>query len=134
MAEEGSSAVVLHFRGGRTLRCTLLHGFSADADELSVATADGESLVVPVSELKAVFFLKDPRRRQLEMQLGTAAESAPEGALARVEFFDGEIVRGLVQHYSVADRGFFLYPTAVESNNDRIFVVAMALTSVDIDA
>ncbi len=132
MAEEDSSTVVLHFRGGRTLRC-LLHEFSADCDELKVATGDGEMAVVPVAELKAVFFLKDSRRRRLEMQLGTAAEGGPEGALARVEFFDGEIVRGLVQHYSVADRGFFLYPTAVESNNDRIFVMASALTSVDLE-
>ncbi len=133
MAEDGSSSVVLHFRSGRTLRCILLDEFSAAQDELSVTAGNGDTMVVSVDDLKAVFFLKDARRRQLEMQLGTSAEGVPEGALARVEFFDGEIVRGLVQHYSVADRGFFLYPTALESNNDRIFVVARALTSVDLE-
>ena len=53
--------------------------------------------------------------------------------MAKVEFFDGEIIRGRVTQYTVADAGFFLFPTALESNNDRIFVVATALDTVSID-
>ena len=45
----------------------------------------------------------------------------PQGAPARVEFFDGEIIHGLVQEYRMEDSGFFLYPTSPESNNEKVF-------------
>jgi len=80
-----------------------------------------------------VFFLKDPRQRELDIHGGEHAEKEPGMASARVEFFDGEIIRGRVKNYSVANHGFFLYPTVVDSNNARIFVVASALTTLAIE-
>jgi hypothetical protein len=131
---DSTQVVVLHFRDGRTARCTLARDFSPSQPTVVVEEADGTVRDVEVDELKAVFFLKGRRRREADMHLGSSSSEPPHGAEARVEFFDGEIIKGLVQHYSVANRGFFLYPTAPESNNERVFVVASALTMVDIES
>ncbi len=131
MTEDAGVQVVLHYRSGRTERCSLTGEFSPGEAQFEVADPDGALRQVDVDELKAVFFLKSRRRRDAEMQMGAAEK--PSGAPARVEFFDGEVITGLVQHYSIANRGFFLYPTTPESNNEMVFVVASALTGVDIE-
>jgi len=129
-----TQVLVLHFRDGHTERCTLTSDFSPSQPVLVVEDPDGTVRDVDVDELKAVFFLKGRHRREADMHLGSSSTEPPHGAQARVEFFDGEIIKGLVQRYSVANKGFFLYPTAPESNNERIFVVASALTMVDIES
>ncbi len=125
--------VVLRFRDGRAVPCRLVEGFTPGAEALEAVLEDGTRLTVALDELKAVFFLKDPKRRRVEMELDGPAPEVPPGAPARVEFQDGEIIHGRVEQYSIADRGFFLYPVARESNNERIFVVATALTSLVIE-
>jgi len=134
MADESSDPVVLHYRDGHTVRCTLTEDFSPQAETVSAIASDGCQLQVSIHDLKALFFLKSPRQRGTDMEFGGNRESLPGSAVARVEFFDGEIIHGRVQHYSVKNQGFFLYPTAPESNNLRIFVVAMALIAVDIES
>jgi hypothetical protein len=132
MTESDRETVVLRYRDGRTQRVRLQGDFSPRDFDLTVCAEDGDERRVNVGELKAVFFPKDPRQRSAEIDAG--GRTAPPGsALAKVEFFDGEIIRGHVQHYSVANAGFFLYPTSPESNNDRIFVVATALTTVSLE-
>ena len=132
MTDDTCNVVVLRYRDGRTERCSL-EQFSPRAASIDVTTCDGDVRKVPVDELKAVFFVKDPKRRNAEMELGVTSSDIPKGAMTRVEFFDGEIIRGWVQHYAMGNSGFFLYPTAVESNNERVFVVARALNTVDIE-
>jgi hypothetical protein len=124
--------VVLRFRDGHTQRCTLHGDFRPkDEDQIEAVTADGAEIAVPLADLKAVFFLKNPRHRQLEIDSPTRAPAG--SAMAQVEFFDGEVINGRVKDYSVANKGFFLYPTATDSNNERIFVVASALTTLAIE-
>jgi hypothetical protein len=127
-----SPSVVLRYRDGAAIRCVLLDEFVPHTHFLRVETEDGDILDVNLVDLKAVFFLKDPRRRDADIELGDTPP-VPNSAAARVEFFDGEIMRGRVQHYSVADMGFFLYPSAPESNNERVFVVALSLSTVAIE-
>jgi hypothetical protein len=133
MAEETHIPVVLRYRDGRTRRCSLTGEFSPKKATIEVQNEDGERISVELDELKAVFFVKDPRRRELEMAIGVSSDFEPGSALARVEFFDGEVIRGRVQGYSLAHKGFYLYPTAVESNNWRVFVVASALATLAFD-
>jgi hypothetical protein len=131
MDDREGQQVVLRFRDGRAIRGTL-HGEFAPATEatVSIRTAEDDLLEADLESLKAVFFLKDPRKRALAMALGN--EAAPEGGIARVEFFDGEILRGSVRRYAVGERGFFLEPLDPASNNERVFVVARAVQSVEI--
>lgn len=124
--------VVLHFRDGTTSRCRLTSSFEPRDRQIAVESVDGEAFEVEVNRLKAVFFPKDPRRREADLELGAVQDSQP-GPVARVEFFDGEVIRGVVTHYSVENAGFWLYPSAPESNNQRIFVVARALHTVSLE-
>jgi hypothetical protein len=133
MAGSTGAEVVLRFRDGNLTRCALIREFTPLDFAVEAETPEGVHLQVNISELKAVFFLKDPRRREAELQLGTMVGEAPAGAPARVEFFDGEIIHGLVQEYRMEDSGFFLYPTSPESNNEMVFVVARAINTLSLE-
>ncbi len=132
MAGTEKQAVVLRFRDGRAIRGILDDGFAPNELPRVAVTADGgERIEAPLEELKAVFFLKDPRKRALDMALGE--RPTPAGSIARVEFFDGEILRGRVRRYAVDENGFFLEPADPASNNECVFVVARAVQSVEIE-
>lgn len=133
MPENERATVVFRFRDGHAVRCRLSLDFTPGDRTVDAETEDGDRITVAVDQLKAVFFLKDPLRREFEMQLGERAGDPPRGALARVEFLDGEIINGRMESYSMEDHGFFLYPTSLESNNERIFVVAQALRTLAIE-
>jgi hypothetical protein len=126
--------VVLHYRDGTTLRGALERDFSPGDQFVEMKDPEGETLRVDFERLKAVFFIKDPRVRELEVQISALDRFKPApGAGARVEFFDGEVVHGRVAQYSVDEHGFFLFPTSPESNNERIFVVVRALKTLYVE-
>ena len=125
--------VVLRFRDGHLTRCILMREFTPLDFAVEAETDDGETIQINISDLKAIFFLKDPRRRGAEMQVGVRVGEPSAGAPARVEFFDGEIVHGRVQEYRMENSGFFLYPTSPESNNEMIFVVARAINTLSLE-
>ena len=133
MEESSSVEVVLRFRDGHLTRAVLTRDFTPLDFAVEAEAEDGEKLQVNISELKGVFFLKDPGRREAELQVGAVVGNAPQGAPARVEFFDGEIIHGLVQEYRMEDSGFFLYPTSPESNNEKVFVVARSINTLSLD-
>jgi len=133
MAVSTGNEVVLRFRDGNLTRCTLTREFTPLDYAVEAVTDEGERVRVRISDLKAVFFLKNPRRREAEMQLGTMVAEAPSGAPTRVEFFDGEIIHGVVQEYRMEDSGFFLYPTSPESNNEMVFVVARSINTLSLE-
>jgi len=134
MEKENDREVVLHFRDGSTRRGCLRREFSPGDRAVEVTTNEGEELHAEFEGLKAVFFIKDPLRRDLEVQITEMEVMRPtSGASARVEFFDGEVVHGRVAQYSVQEHGFFLFPSSPESNNDKIFVVVQALKTLFVD-
>jgi hypothetical protein len=132
MEQSERGPVVLRYQDGHALRCTLTSEFDPGAQAVEAETVDGDRVNVDVEALKAVFFLKNPQRRDADMVIGRPGGKRG-GALARVEFLDGEVIQGRMESYSVADSGFFLYPTSLESNNERIFVVARALRTLSIE-
>ncbi len=133
LAGATENEVVLRFRDGNLTRCSLTNEFTPLDFVVEAVTDEGESLKVSISDLKAVFFLKNPGRREAEMQLGSMVAEPPAGAPTRVEFFDGEIIHGVVQEYRMEDSGFFLYPTSPENNNEKVFVVARSINTLSLD-
>jgi len=133
MAETTGNEVVLRYRDGDLTRCTLTREFTPLDFAVEAEAEDGEGIRVNISDLKAIFFLKDPGRREAEIHIGATVGEPRSGALARVEFFDGEIVHGLVQEYRMENSGFFLYPTSPESNNEMVFVVARAINTLSLE-
>ncbi len=133
MAGSTGNEVVLRFRDGNLTRCSLTREFTPLDYAVEAVTDEGETIKASISDLKAVFFLKNPRRREAEMQLGTMVVEPPAGAPTRVEFFDGEIIHGVVQEYRMEESGFFLYPTSPESNNEKVFVVARSINTLSLE-
>jgi len=131
--ERSGPGVVLRFRDGAVVHGVLAEPFQPGDSTVEAVTEDGVRSTVPLEELKAVFFLKDPKRRRFEVEFGGEPEVEHPGAPARVVFQDGEIIHGRVDTYAIADGGFFLYPTSRDSNNEKIFVVAGALNSLAIE-
>ena len=133
MTESNSRpGVVLRFRDGTVVRGRLAGPFDPGDRTVEAVAEDGSRLSVSLDDLKAVFFLKDPKKRRYEMEFGVTEEERI-GAPARVVFQDGEIMRGQIEMYSMADGGFFLYPSNRDSNNEKVFVIAGALTSLAIE-
>ncbi len=134
MSDGTGREVVLHYRDGTTRRGRLEREFTPHDRHVDIVTPDGETVRAEFEGLKAVFFIKDPRKRDIEVQI-SSFDLYPQsnGASARVEFFDGEVVHGRVSQYSVEEHGFFLLPTSVESNNERIFVVVQALKTLYVE-
>ncbi|MFN2441050.1 MAG: hypothetical protein ABR517_00015 [Thermoanaerobaculia bacterium] len=116
--------VVLHFRGGRTEHVLAPPQIDSERQTVAVTNADGSAREVAFSELKALFFLRDPE--------GTAPGEAPPGSTLAVEFADGELIRGITGEYNPTVSGFYLYPHD-RSKNDRIFVVNSAVVSIDVE-
>lgn len=114
--------VVLRFRDGRTERA-LLAPIDASTEVLSARQDDGQTVDVPFSALKAVFF---PRTAVEDAELEPAS-----GMQIAVEFNDGEVIRGIA-HYNPERNGFFLFPED-RSKNDRIFVVNSAIVSIEVE-
>ena len=86
---------------------------------------------VRMSELKAVFFVKDFGGDSTydEMKAFTA-RTPTQGRRIQVVFRDGEMLVGTTMGYQPDRVGFFLTPVDPKSNNDRCFVVAGAVRDV----
>jgi hypothetical protein len=83
---------------------------------------------VHVSQLKAIFFVKDfsgdPSRRD---RTHFAEGGQPSGRKVEVTFADGEVVVGSTMGYDPSRPGFFITPSDSESNNLRMYVVSSAV-------
>lgn len=125
--------VVAHFADGRIVK-GVTSDFLAAKDAFHLAPADAAAgarpLDVRVSELKALFFVKDfggvsGRRRAQDF------EKPPVGRKIKVTFKDGEILVGTTQAYQAGRPGFFVVP-ADPGNNERCFVVSAATKEVSL--
>jgi hypothetical protein len=103
-----------------------------DLFHLSTAAETGaESMEVRVTELKAVFFVKDlvgnpmrPERKEFD------PSHPPVGRKIRVVFKDGEVLVGTTPGYDPERPGFFVIPADPESNNERCYVMSAAVKEV----
>ena len=125
--------IVVRYRDGRIVK-----GFTTDflptKDVFHVTTTEGKSsrpLDVRVSELKAVFFVKDFAGNPTYNDRKSFDPSKPvTGKKIRVVFEDGELLMGTTQGYQPGRPGFFVFPADPKSNNDRCFVVSAAVKEV----
>ena len=125
--------IVARYGDGRLLK-GYTHDFHPSRPHFSLWTsidaAPRERVVIPFSQLKAVFFVHDfdgdPNHAE------TRAFEATHGAGRRMEvmFADGEVVVGSTLNYRPDGVGFFLTPADPRGNNRRLFVVAGAIRHV----
>ena len=121
----GWSMVILRYLDGKPLR-GFCNDFNASRAQFhlwpSVDALSSQQVIVPVSRLKAVFFVRDFDGDPGYVERHTF-ETTPNGRKLEVTFLDGEVIVGSTLSYRPEGTGFFLCPADRRSNNARIFVV-----------
>ena len=122
--------VVARFRDGSVVR-GYTNDFHPSKTHLHLTPEDkpGETMYMAVSQLKAVFFVRefagDPSRVER-----TEFSAGQHGRKVEVVFEDGEVLRGTTLAYRSDGNGFFVQPADAESNNMRVFVSPLATVHV----
>ncbi len=132
--------VVAHFVDGRLLK-GYTHDFTPIRDVFHLTSQleedFGTTYEVNVTELKAIFFVKTFKGNvgyKEKKRYEDVDSSRLRGMRIRVEFVDGEVIRGISLGYSKTKKGFFVVPVDPMSNNERIYVVAASVRDVKIAA
>jgi hypothetical protein len=125
--------IVARYLDGRILK-----GFTADfkaGKEIFHITETSSTSVKPVeirvSELKAVFFVKELAGNVAYKERKVFDPSKPvAGRKIQVQFNDGELIVGTTTGYQPGRTGFFVIPADPLSNNERIYVISSATQEI----
>jgi hypothetical protein len=130
MPSVGWQKVVARFNDGRTL-CGYTSDFHPSKTQLHLSPnpRQGESTVIPLSQLKALFFVREFAGDPTLVEAKVFAEPS-QGRRMEVTFRDNEIIVGSTLSYRGAGNGFFLQPADPRSNNLRVFVTAAGMQEV----
>ncbi len=130
--------VVAHLREGRIVK-GLTHDFDSRREVFHVLPAEGGGIPVRVriSEMKALFYVRDYiGNREYDPPPGFGVR-ADRGRRCVVTFYDGEVIFGSTPDYDADGRpsdsdalGFMLYPSDSDDNNVRIFVSSKAIKEI----
>jgi hypothetical protein len=111
-----------------------VRGYTNDFDpskahmHISSDLRDGESTIILLSDLKALFFVREfagnPMREDDKFFSQT-----PNGDRMEVTFLDNEVMVGSTQSYLDEGQGFFLQPADPRSNNLSVFVTLRACSA-----
>lgn len=121
MTVQDEAHAVLRFRTRETIR--VAGPVEIDLERLVVRVAGNDSDEITFAELKAVFFF---------VARGEQPESPSHGSHVTIEFDDGEMFSGIAPEYKPTIPGFYLYPED-EDRIEKVFIVASAIVSIDID-
>jgi len=126
--------IVVRYANGRLAKGTT-NNFLPNKDQFHLIPADAvpgsAPLTVLVSELKAIFFVKDFKGNANYQDHKKPEPDKPvAGKRIKVVFRDGELLVGTTQGYQPGRPGFFLVPTDANSNIDRCFVIAAATKEI----
>jgi hypothetical protein len=123
--------IVARFADGRMLKGTT-QDFAPAKEAFHVIGSEGGArpVKVRVAELKAVFFVKSWVGNAAYIEVKEFGAPVP-GRKVQVTFNDGETIVGSTQGYQPERPGFFLVPADPQSNNERVYVVARAVATVN---
>jgi hypothetical protein len=122
--------VVVRYRDGRILR-GFTNDFNASRPQLHMSSdpLSGDALIVPLNQLKALFFVRDFAGDPTYVEQKTFA-SQPQGRKLEVTFEDGEVLVGTTLSYRPEGHGFFVHPADKQANNLRVFVTSVGVRHV----
>ncbi len=93
--------------------------------------SSGDSIEILVTDLKAVFFVRDFLGNPNYQERKEFLEGAKIiGRLLEVTFRDGELIVGSSLSYDPERPGFFLSPADPKGNNLAVFVVSQAVSNI----
>lgn len=131
-AAEEPNRVVARYLDGRVLKGTT-DDFFPHRPTFRLRPEQGKSVEVSLSDLKAVFFVKDlvgDRHREDVRGFLDAPDENQHGYKIAVKFKDSELLLGYSLSYSALRPGFFVWPADVGSNNLRVYVMTHATRDV----
>jgi hypothetical protein len=124
--------IVVRYKDGRLVK-GFSHDFNPSRSQFalwpSINAPEHEGILVPVSVLKAVFFVREFRGDASYVEEKTF-DQASHGRRMEVTFFDDEVLVGTTLTYRPDGQGFFLNPADPRANNVRVFVVTSAVRHV----
>lgn len=132
MGEQTAAKIIARFIDGRVLKG---HTRNFDPERaiftlhLIGAPQDAEPMPIRLTDLKAVFFVKDFDGEPRYSERKAFITPAP-GRRLSVRFNDGEVLVGTSLTYNPLKTGFFLFPADRFSNNDKAFIVAASIAEV----
>jgi hypothetical protein len=124
--------VVAHFLNGRLVKGTST-SIALDRPVCHVTTRDLAVVLVTLSELKALFFVKDlegNRTYSDQQVIGSSDRRATGAKRLKITFRDGEELVALAPTYEGTRQLFYVLPADPNSNNIRILVNRKAVASV----
>ena len=126
----GWQKVVARFNDGRMV-CGYTNDFHPSKTQLHLSPNPrrGESTVISLSQLKALFFVREFSGDPTRVDEKVFSETV-QGRRMEVTFHDNEIIIGSTLSYRGAGNGFFLQPADPRSNNLRVFVTPAGLQQV----
>jgi hypothetical protein len=96
----------------------------------SINAKANERVIVPLTRLKALFFVKDFNGNPQHVESTPRVVEAGAGRRIEVTFLDNEVVKGTTLNYRPDGVGFFVLPADGSSNNLRVFVLNAAVRHV----
>ncbi|HZE88275.1 MAG TPA: hypothetical protein VE404_01940 [Verrucomicrobiae bacterium] len=122
--------VVVHF-----MNHTLLKGharfFFHHQMQMLMQTLEGEERLIPLAEVKAVFFVRSFTGDRLRKERKEPGPDSPRlGEGVHVTFLDGETLIGRAVGYKPEDRGFYFKPADPASNNEIVYIPQTALREI----
>lgn len=94
-----------------------------------------ELIEVKISDIKAIFFVKDFQGNKDYQKVRTFegySSGPPSQRKIVIIFKDGENFYGTTHSYAPDRKGFFVFPIDQQDNNDRVFVSRSALEKVHV--
>jgi uncharacterized protein DUF6982 len=129
----GWKRLVARFRDGRLIKgyCREFTPARGTFQVANVINGPTESHVtVPLSQLKAVFFVQDFDGRPGPATRPASDPVAECGRRVDVTFVDGEVLSGVTLNYAPDGPGFFMFSGDPSANHSRIFVASGAVRHV----
>ena len=95
------------------------------------AASKTDPVEIQVSELKAVFFVRDfVGNKGHDERKGLAPGEKVQGRLIEVIFRDGEVLVGSTTGYDPKRPGFFFFSIDPKSNNMKVYILSSAIRGV----
>jgi hypothetical protein len=129
-----ASKIIARFQDGKMLK-GYTQNFFPNRPVFHVLPMDAaratKSVEIRVSELKAVFFVRDflGNKGYDERKVLDPGEKA-QGHLIEVTFKDGEALVGSTTGYDPKRPGFFIFPIDQKSNNIKAYILSSAVKGV----
>lgn len=130
----GPAKIVVRFADGKIIK-GYTHDFYPNKPLFHMASSIDDisqgGATIQIKDLKAVFFVKDfTGNASYNEKKDLCATDQVHGRKIEVQFKDGEILIGTTVGYTPDRPGFFLLPIDAKSNNERIFIVSIAVKKV----